>query len=99
MTGREKLSPDAVRDALATLEGWALAEDETSIRRTFTFRNFSEAFAFMTRVALAAEKMDHHPDWSNVYKTVEIALNTHDAGGLTRLDFELAGRINRIFGG
>ena len=99
MTGREKLSPDTVRDALATLEGWALAEDEASIRRTFTFRNFSEAFAFMTRVALAAEKMDHHPDWSNVYKTVEIALNTHDAGGLTGLDFELAGRINRIFGG
>jgi 4a-hydroxytetrahydrobiopterin dehydratase len=99
MTGREKLSPGAVGEALAPLEGWALAEDEASIRRTFTFRNFSEAFAFMTRVALAAEKMDHHPDWSNVYKTVEIALNTHDAGGLTRLDFELAGRINRIFGG
>lgn len=99
MTGREKLSPDAVREALASLQGWSLAEDQGSIRRTFTFRNFSQAFGFMTRVALAAEKMDHHPDWSNVYKTVEIKLNTHDAGGLTHLDFELAGRINRIFGG
>jgi 4a-hydroxytetrahydrobiopterin dehydratase len=53
----------------------------------------------MTRVALAAEKMDHHPDWSNVYKTVEVTLNTHDAGGLTALDFELAGKMNRISGG
>jgi 4a-hydroxytetrahydrobiopterin dehydratase len=61
-------------------------------------RNFSEAFAFMARVALAAEKMDHHPDWSNIYKTVNITLNTHDAGGLTALDMELAKKINRIFG-
>ena len=63
----------------------------------FTFKNFSEAFAFMTRVALAAEKMDHHPDWSNVYKTVDVTLNTHDAGGVTALDFELAKKMNRYF--
>ncbi|TIR46475.1 MAG: 4a-hydroxytetrahydrobiopterin dehydratase, partial [Mesorhizobium sp.] len=66
--------------------------------RSFTFSDFSEAFAFMTRVALVAEKIDHHPDWSNVYKTVNVTLNTHDAGGLTALDFELARTMNRYFG-
>ena len=91
---REKLSKDAIADALAA-DGWALAADGASITRTFIFKNFSEAFGFMTRVALAAEKLDHHPDWSNVYKTVEVKLNTHDAGGLTELDFELAKRMNR----
>jgi 4a-hydroxytetrahydrobiopterin dehydratase len=96
---RERLSQLEIEERLAALDGWMLAEDGGSIRRTFTFRNFSEAFAFMTRVALAAEKMDHHPDWSNVYKTVHVTLNTHDAGGLTALDFELAGRMSRIFGG
>ena len=79
--------------------GWTLAADGLSISRTFTFKNFSEAFAFMTRSALAAEKLDHHPDWSNVYKTVEVKLNTHDAGGLTELDFELARRMSRYAGG
>lgn len=97
--GREKLDKDAIKEALAGLQGWTLAADNGSINRVFTLRNFSEAFAFMTRVALAAEKMDHHPDWSNVYKTVNITLNTHDAGGLTALDMELAKKINRIFGG
>ncbi|MER8481590.1 4a-hydroxytetrahydrobiopterin dehydratase [Mesorhizobium sp. M1322] len=96
---REKLSKEAVAEALAGLDGWSLAKDGDSIARTFTFRNFSEAFAFMTRVALAAEKMDHHPDWSNVYKTVNVTLNTHDAGGLTALDFELAKKMDRYFGG
>ena len=96
--GREKLDKDAIKEALAGLQGWSLAADGGSINRTFTLRNFSEAFAFMARVALAAEKMDHHPDWSNVYKTVNITLNTHDAGGLTALDMELAKKINRICG-
>ncbi|BCH29995.1 putative pterin-4-alpha-carbinolamine dehydratase [Mesorhizobium sp. L-8-10] len=91
---REKLGADAVQEALAGLEGWTLAEDGNSIRRSFTFRNFSEAFAFMTRVALAAEKLDHHPDWTNVYRTVDVTLNTHDAGGLTELDFKLARKMN-----
>ncbi len=95
---REKLSQLEIEDRLAALEGWTLAEDGGSIRRTYAFGDFSEAFAFMTRVALAAEQMDHHPDWSNVYKIVAVTLNTHDAGGLTALDFELAGRMNRIFG-
>lgn len=95
---RERLSPDAIRAALAELDGWELADDGLSIRRVFTFRNFSEAFGFMSRVALAAEKMDHHPDWSNVYRTVDVTLNTHDAGGLTELDFKLAKKMNRIAG-
>lgn len=95
---REKLSKDAITAALAELGGWSLAADGASIKRSFVFKNFSEAFAFMTRVALAAEKMDHHPDWSNVYKTVDVTLNTHDAGGVTALDIELAKRMNRYFG-
>ena len=96
---REKLDGQAVEKAVADLEGWSLAGDGLSISRTFTFKNFSEAFAFMTRSALAAEKLDHHPEWSNVYKTVEVKLNTHDAGGLTALDFELAKRMNRYAAG
>ncbi|MEI9410992.1 MULTISPECIES: 4a-hydroxytetrahydrobiopterin dehydratase [Mesorhizobium] len=96
---REKLGREAAEAALTALDGWALAKDGASIARTFTFKNFSEAFAFMTRVALAAEKMDHHPDWSNVYKTVDVTLNTHDAGGVTALDIELAKKMNRYFGG
>ena len=95
---REKLGRDAIDKALTGLEGWALAADGLSISRTFTFRNFSEAFAFMTRSALAAEKLDHHPDWSNVYKTVDVTLNTHDAGGVTALDIELAKKMNRYAG-
>lgn len=95
---REKLAPDAVEVSLRERAGWTLSEDRLGIERRFSFANFSEAFAFMTRVALAAEKMDHHPEWSNVYKTVDIRLSTHDAGGLTELDFGLARRIDRIFG-
>jgi 4a-hydroxytetrahydrobiopterin dehydratase len=96
---RQKLSQVEIEECLAALEGWTLAADGNAIRRSFAFRDFSEAFAFMTRVAMAAEKMDHHPDWSNVYRSVEVRLSTHDAGGLTALDFELAGRMDRIFGG
>lgn len=95
---RNRLDDAAITTALAGAAGWTLAADKSAIARTFEFRNFSEAFGFMSRVALAAEKMDHHPDWSNVYRTVEIRLNTHDAGGLTALDFELAHKIDRIFG-
>jgi 4a-hydroxytetrahydrobiopterin dehydratase len=96
---RERLGKEAIAMAMAGLDDWTLAADGKSISRTFTFRNFSEAFAFMTRSALAAEKLDHHPDWSNVYKTVEVKLNTHDAGGLTDLDFELARRMSRYGAG
>lgn len=97
---RHKLDETAIRQGLAGLHGsWSLASDGTSIGRTFTFGDFSEAFAFMTRTALAAEQLDHHPDWSNVYKTVEVKLNTHDAGGLTALDFELAKMMDRFAAG
>jgi 4a-hydroxytetrahydrobiopterin dehydratase len=95
---REKLTDAAIGQALAALPGWTLAGDGLSISRTFVFKNFSEAFGFMTRAALAAEKLDHHPEWSNVYKTVEVKLNTHDAGGLTELDFDMARRMSRYAG-
>ncbi|WP_309082737.1 4a-hydroxytetrahydrobiopterin dehydratase [Chelativorans sp.] len=91
---RQKLDRGEAEKALADLEGWELARDGAAIHRRFTFANFNEAFAFMTRVALAAEKLDHHPEWSNVYKTVDVTLSTHDAGGLTELDFKLATRMN-----
>lgn len=93
-----KLGQDETKQALAGLPGWTLARDGKAIARKFEFRNFSEAFAFMTRAALAAEKLDHHPEWSNVYKTVNVELTTHDAGGLTELDFALAKRMNAYAG-
>jgi 4a-hydroxytetrahydrobiopterin dehydratase len=92
---RDKLSKEALKKSLEAASGWSLNEDGNAIERTFTFKDFSEAFGFMSRVALAAEKMDHHPEWSNVYKTVDIRLTTHDAGGLTELDFKLAAKIDR----
>jgi 4a-hydroxytetrahydrobiopterin dehydratase len=95
---REKLERATVDEALQELDGWALDVGGKSISRKFDFRNFSEAFAFMTRAALAAEKLDHHPDWSNVYKTVNVTLSTHDAGGLTELDLDLARRMNGFAG-
>ena len=95
---REKLSSREITEALAGMEGWTLSDDGKAITRSFSFKNFSEAFGFMTRSALAAEKMDHHPEWFNVYRKVDVTLSTHDAGGLTRLDFELASRMNRIAG-
>lgn len=95
---REKLGQQELKAALDALCGWTLAADGLSMSRSFVFKNFSEAFAFMTRVAMAAEQLDHHPDWSNVYKTVDVTLNTHDAGGLTELDFKLAKRMNGYFG-
>lgn len=95
---REKLDKTALDKALGELAGWTLAKDGVSIKKTFEFRNFSEAFAFMTRSALAAEKMDHHPNWSNVYKTVEVTLFTHDQDGVTQLDIDLARRMNKYAG-
>ena len=90
----ERLSGAARTAALAELAGWTEVKDRDAITRTFTFADFNEAFGFMTRVALAAEKADHHPEWRNVYKTVEVVLSTHDAGGLTTRDIALAKRMD-----
>jgi 4a-hydroxytetrahydrobiopterin dehydratase len=78
------------REALRALQEWSWDEEAKAIRRSFRFRDFSEAFAFMTRVALAAEKADHHPDWSNSWNRVDVALSTHSEGGLTERDVALA---------
>ena len=87
----------AERDsALAALPGWTYDEAESAIRRSFEFRDFAEAFAFMARVAEAAEAMDHHPDWSNSWNRVDVALTTHKAGGITALDFELARTLDSL---
>ena len=86
---------DAERAALVDLlPEWSLAKDRDAIERRFAFADFSEAFAFMTRVALLAEKHDHHPEWSNVYDRVVVTLTTHEAGGLTARDVALADRID-----
>jgi len=92
----EKLEPEALAAARDKLAGWTFDEAAGQIRRSFSFKTFSEAFAFMTRVALLAEKADHHPDWSNSYNKVDIALSTHDAGGLTEKDVALAEKIGRL---
>ncbi len=76
--------------ALAALDGWNLSDDGKAISKRFVFGNFVEAFGFMAKAALEAEKADHHPEWSNVYKTVDVRLTTHDAGGLTDKDIALA---------
>ena len=81
---------------LGGLANWRPLEDRDAIRRRFVFADFAEAFGFMTRVALIAERLDHHPEWTNVHRTVEVTLTTHAAGGLTRRDVELASRIDRI---
>ena len=94
----EKLAPEARADALAALSRWREIEGRDAIARTFTFKDFNEAFGFMTRAALVAEKMNHHPEWFNVYKTVEVVLTTHDAGGLSDLDLRLARAMDRIAG-
>ncbi len=79
---------------LASLDGWSFEND--GIQKTFTFKDFTQAFGFMTQVAILAEKANHHPEWSNVYHTVNIRLSTHDAGGLTDNDFDLAGQIEAL---
>ena len=94
----QKLTGDARKSALAKLAGWSEVKDRDAITKTFTFRDFNEAFGFMTRAALVAEKLDHHPEWFNVYKTVTVTLSTHDAGGLTELDVKLGEAMNRLAG-
>ena len=90
----EKLTGSERREALAALSGWSEVEDRDAISRSFQFDDFTAAFAFMARCALAAERMDHHPEWFNVYNRVEVTLATHSAGGVTELDVQLAKFMN-----
>jgi 4a-hydroxytetrahydrobiopterin dehydratase len=92
------LNPNELEAALYELKGWAKVSDRSAISRTFQFKDFNEAFGWMSRVALKAEKMDHHPEWSNVYRTVEVTLSTHDSGGVTSLDITLANFMNKTAG-
>src|SRR3974390_667086 len=94
----QKLAAESRKAALARLSGWSEVSGRDAIAKTFTFKDFNEAFGFMSRVALVAEKNDHHPEWRNVYKTVEVVLATHDAGGVTARDIELARAMNAIAG-
>ena len=96
--GRAILAGQARADALRKLSGWSETKDRDAISKKFVFKDFNQAFGFMTRAALVAEKMDHHPEWFNVYKTVEVTLSTHDAGGLTERDVRLAQEMNRLAG-
>src|SRR5436305_9465305 len=95
-TMAEKLTGSARAAALAKLDGWTEVQGRDAIRKKFTFKDFNEAFGFMARAALVAEKFDHHPEWFNVYNRVEVTLATHDAGGVTQRDVTLAAAMNAI---
>jgi 4a-hydroxytetrahydrobiopterin dehydratase len=94
----QKLAGNDRKAALAKLSAWTEVEGRDAITKKFVFKDFNEAFGFMTRAALVAEKMDHHPEWFNVYKTVEVTLSTHDAGGVTDLDVKLAQAMDKLAG-
>ena len=97
----ERLS-DTARDSLLKPlfeSGWKMVPDRDAITKTFTFEDFTEAFAWMTRVALWAEKWNHHPEWFNVYKTLEVTLSPHDVGGLSSLDMKLARKMDVLYSG
>jgi len=85
-----------VAEALAQLEGWTAVDGREAIRKNYRFADFNAAFAFMTRVALMAEKLDHHPEWFNVYNRVDVVLATHDAGGVTELDLQMARFMDEV---
>ncbi len=92
----EKLTDAARKTALARLDGWTEVQGREAISRKFSFKDFNEAFGFMARAALIAEKLDHHPEWFNVYNRVEVTLATHDAGGVTERDIKLAQEMDRL---
>ncbi len=94
----QKLAGADRTSTLGKLPGWTEVQGRDAITRKFVFKDFNEAFGFMARAALVAEKMDHHPEWFNVYKTVEVTLSTHDAGGVTELDVKLAQAMDKIAG-
>lgn len=91
-----KLEGDARKIALAELTGWDLLNDRDAIKKSFKFPDFNSAFGFMTKVALVAEKLDHHPEWFNVYNRVDVTLITHDVGGLSELDVKLANAMDKM---
>jgi 4a-hydroxytetrahydrobiopterin dehydratase len=93
----EKLADRSPLDPLKAT-GWEEVEGRDAIAKTFRFKDFTEAFGWMTKAAIVAEKMNHHPEWSNVYRTVEVTLTTHDAGGVTDLDVKLATRMDALAG-
>lgn len=95
---RTPLQESEIAERLKSVPAWVRDSDGKAIRRLFVFGDFSEAFGFMTRAALAAETLDHHPEWTNVYRKVDIRLTTHSAKGLTALDFDLAERLDRLAG-
>jgi 4a-hydroxytetrahydrobiopterin dehydratase len=93
-----KLTDEARKAALAELAGWEPVDGRDAIRKRFVFADFSAAFGWMTRVAMLAERMDHHPEWSNVYRNVDVTLTTHDVGGLSELDLAMAKAMDRMEG-
>jgi 4a-hydroxytetrahydrobiopterin dehydratase len=95
----QKLTGEALKVALAKLNGWGEVNGRNAISKKFTFEDFNAAFGFMARAALVAEKLDHHPEWFNVYNRVEVTLSTHDAGGVTERDVKLAEAMDRIAAG
>ena len=95
----QKLTGESRKSALAKLGGWSEVTGRDAITKKFIFKDFNQAFGFMARAALVAEKLDHHPEWFNVYKTVEVTLSTHDASGLTELDVKLAEAMDKIAAG
>ena len=94
----QKLTGDALKAALGKLNGWGEVNGRNAISKKFEFKDFNAAFGFMARAALVAEKLDHHPEWFNVYNRVEVTLSTHDAGGVTERDVKLAEAMDRIAG-
>lgn len=95
----QKIDAAARQGLAARLPGWQLVHGRDAIQKTFKFKDFSEAFGFMARAALVAEKMDHHPEWANVWNRVDVTLSTHSAGGLTELDLDLAEAMDKIAAG
>lgn len=91
-----KLSDDARKAALQSLSGWAWVEGRDAIRKSYVFKDFVAAFGFMSQAALIAERMDHHPEWFNVYKKLDVTLSTHDAGGVTEKDIALARAMDAL---
>ena len=89
-----KLSPEEIKSELSKLKNWSLSDDSNSVVKNFKFNDFNEAWAFMNRVALLAEKMDHHPEWFNVYNRVDVTLTTHDANGISERDIKMASAMD-----